>query len=145
MRLFTLMLLAPAIARAQTTGAGAGRGFCADTRTPCRFATVTIQTAPPRRDGSGPQLKDRPSHSYAATDLDGAYRIADVAPGQYCIMGELAGYVSHSDLAANVGEGDPAPFILHETLTAPLQVEADLAGLTYALTLAKGKAASPIR
>ncbi len=64
MRLFTLMLLASAIAQAQATGAVAGRVFCADTHTPCRFATVTIQTAPPRSNEGGPLPKAGPSRRH---------------------------------------------------------------------------------
>lgn len=87
---------------AQDTGSVAGHVLCADTRTPCRFASVTIQSAPQKIDiGPAP-----PSHSYAAaSDLEGAFAMKDVAPGEYYISAVQTGYLSPYDLAANESAG----------------------------------------
>lgn len=92
---------------AQTySGAVSGHVYCADTNTPCRFATVNLQSAPPERAGTAPSEVSS-SHSYGAeADLNGAYRIQGVAPGQYFIVARYAGYVSGYDLAELHSSGD---------------------------------------
>ena len=83
------------------TGAVSGHVNCADTNTPCRFATVNLQSAPPERTGMAP-AEASPSHSYGAeADLNGAYRIEGVAPGEYFIVARYPGYVSGYDLAVS--------------------------------------------
>ena len=94
-------------AGAQEVGNVAGHVTCADSRTPCRFASVTIQSAPAKNTSSG--AAQEKTHSYAAdTGLDGAYAIKDVAPGEYYIQAVQAGYLSPYDLAGNETAGDPS-------------------------------------
>lgn len=83
-------------------GSLSGHLYCADSQTSCRFASVTIQSAPPLKAGK-PVASNAPSHSYSATtDLDGAYQIKAVAPGQYYVLGKLQGYLSAYDLAVSL-------------------------------------------
>jgi hypothetical protein len=87
-------------------GTVSGHLYCADSQTPCRFASVIIQSAPPIRDGK-PVESDAPSHSYSsATDIEGAYQISGVAPGEYYALGKLQGYLSAYDLAVSMYSGD---------------------------------------
>ena len=92
---------------AQTySGAVSGHVYCSDTNTPCRFATVNLQSAPPERAGMA-QSEVSPSHSYGAeADLNGAYRMQGVAPGLYFIVARYAGYVSGYDLAELHSNGE---------------------------------------
>ena len=87
-------------------GTVSGHLYCADSQTPCRFASVIIQSAPPIRDGK-PVASDAPSHSYSsATDIEGAYQISGVAPGEYYALEKLQGYLSAYDLAVSMYSGD---------------------------------------
>ncbi len=87
-------------------GTVSGHLYCADSQTPCRFASVIIQSAPPIRDGK-PVESDAPSHSYSsATDIEGAYQISGVAPGEYYALEKLQGYLSAYDLAVSMYSGD---------------------------------------
>lgn len=101
----TLLCFAAALTAAgqtggRTTGSVSGRVFCSDTQTPCRFATVTIETAPPA-DAVETQPKER--HSYGGTtDLEGNFEIDNVADGDYYILAQLMGYLSPYDMAVGV-------------------------------------------
>jgi len=87
-------------------GTVSGHLYCADSQTPCRFASVIIQSAPPIRDGK-PVASDAPSHSYSsATDIDGAYQMSGVVPAEYYALGKLQGYLSAYDLAVSMYSGD---------------------------------------
>ncbi len=88
------------------SGTVSGHIYCADSNTPCRFATVNLQSVPPERTRM--KLSEiSPSHSYGAeADLDGTYRIQGVAPGLYFIVVRYAGYVSGYDLAEIHSNGD---------------------------------------
>ncbi len=91
---------------AQAVGDVAGRVVCADLRTPCRFASVTIQSAPPK---DGASASGTLSHSYgAATDLEGAYTMKGVVPGEYYTTALQPGYLSPYDLAVNETMGEPS-------------------------------------
>lgn len=112
MRLFSILPLifgfACSVTSGQVTppsGVVTGHVYCADTQTPCRFATVTIQSVPIAIDRtSAPASK---AHSYAApTDLTGSFEIDRVAPGEYYILARLAGYLSPYDLVANELKGE---------------------------------------
>ena len=93
------MAVAAAGAWAQA-GSVAGHVFCADTGTPCRFASVALEEAPPLTSGAAPDLQSGSSVSSAGTtDLDGAFQISGVTPGDYYVTARLAGYVSAYDLA----------------------------------------------
>ncbi len=94
------------------SGAVSGHIYCADTSTPCRFATVNLQRVPPERAGIG-RSADSPAHAYGAeADLNGSYRIQGVEPGAYFIVARYAGYVSGYDMAEIHSNGDL-------TLTSP--------------------------
>ncbi len=105
-------LAAYGTAAAQTTppptGAVTGHVYCADTHTPCRFASVTLEIAPqPRASGSG-SAKSKPRNYAASTDLDGAFQITGVLPGDYYILARQTGYFLPYDLAINEFSDDPA-------------------------------------
>jgi hypothetical protein len=82
------------------TGAVAGSVFCSDSQTPCSFAALTMETAPPKDDnGPSPAVQ---AHSYSASaDINGSFRIDLVLPGDYYILPRLAGYLTPYDIAAN--------------------------------------------
>src|SRR5260370_10835209 len=87
-------------------GTVSGHLYCADSQTPCRPAGSFIQSAPPIRDGK-PVASDAPSHSYSsATDIDGAYQMSGVVPGECYALGKLQGYLSAYDLAVSMYSGD---------------------------------------
>src|SRR5580698_2971723 len=92
---------------AQTNGVPRGKVmghvFCSDSHTPCRFAGVTIQSVPLAAAGN---KANHPSLSYsAATDMDGAFVISNVASGEYYVQARSPGYLSPTDLVAS--EVDP--------------------------------------
>jgi hypothetical protein len=115
-----------------------GHVYCADTHTPCRFASVTIQTAPPAKE-IGPDTANSPSHSYAAsTSLEGAFHISGVAPGDYYILGRQSGYLSPYDIAHSEFPDDPS--LSSKALDIALTRITVRSGLTTAtnLTLSRG-------
>src|ERR1700744_4074637 len=97
--LFLACTLAPSIISAQATGSVSGHVICADTRTPCRFATITLQSteslthATPK---TGAQQKKGSTYT-GVTGLDGPYQINGVAPGDYYVMPLLPGYLNLFD------------------------------------------------
>lgn len=116
-----------------------GHVYCADTQTPCRFASVTLQSAPPAA-GSHDSGKAKTNSYAAATDLDGFYQLASVAPGEYYILGRLAGYLSPFDLASSMFQsGSPMAAKAIDSALSRITVDAD--GATTAnLTLSRGAA-----
>jgi hypothetical protein len=87
-------------------GAISGHVYCADSQTPCRFATITIQSVPPIKSNSVSSEVPQ-THSFSAsTDIDGSYEIRGVTPGEYYILGRFSGYLSPYDLASNAFSGD---------------------------------------
>jgi hypothetical protein len=121
-------------------GAVAGHVYCADTHTPCRFASVTIETAPPAKE-SGPAAANDPSHSYAAsTGLDGAFRISGVAPGDYYILGRQSGYLSPYDIAHSEFQDNPS--LSAKALDVALTRITVSSGLTTATNLSLSRGAS---
>ncbi|MDQ2833712.1 MAG: carboxypeptidase-like regulatory domain-containing protein [Acidobacteriota bacterium] len=84
-----------------SSGAVSGHLYCADTHAPCRFGTVSIQSAPPAKADSGPPVHGDGRSYSAATDMDGAFQIGDVPPGDYYILGRFAGYISPYDVLVN--------------------------------------------
>jgi hypothetical protein len=121
-------------------GAVSGHVYCADTHTPCRFASVTIETAPPSKEG-GPAAANDPSHSYAAsTGFDGAFRISDVAPGDYYILGRQSGYLSPYDIAHSEFQDNPS--LSSKALDVALTRITVTPGLTTATNLSLSRGAS---
>ena len=91
---------------ATPSGTVSGHVYCADTHTPCRFASVTIEAVPQAKE-NGPDAPNSNSHSYAAsTDLDGAFQITGVPPGDYYILARLTGYFLPYDLAVSEFQDD---------------------------------------
>ena len=95
--LIALVVLAVPLVRAQSThssalGSIAGHVFCSDTRTPARFARVTIENVKDFKasEASG----DRGSSLAVDTKLDGSFLIRSVEPGKYYILAEMPGYLS---------------------------------------------------
>lgn len=98
-----LCVLSPVVAFSQSSapGAVAGHVYCADTHTPCRYATVNIEAAPRERDGAPTSSNPQP-HAYSAlTNINGAFEIDGVQPGEYYILAREPGYLCEYDLARN--------------------------------------------
>jgi hypothetical protein len=83
------------------TGTVSGHVFCADTHTPCRFASVTIEAVPQTKGDSPNPLTSKPRDYSASTDLDGAFQITGVIPGDYYVFARLTGYFLPYDLAVS--------------------------------------------
>ena len=138
------MLLLSAVAAAAQTGTVAGHVFCADTQTPCRFANVVLQGAPAVKNGS---VVSGSSGGFGGsfsgqTDLEGAFQISGVAPGDYYILGRLQGYISAYDLAVSEFPNDAT--MKAQALEAGLSrisVEANQTTVAN-LTLARGASLS---
>lgn len=82
-------------------GSVAGKVFCADSNTPCRYATITLIPVPSGRQI--PSKASSPQYS-SISNMDGTYLINDVPAGSYDISGYITGYVSSnvtSDSTAN--------------------------------------------
>lgn len=93
---------------ARASGAVSGHLYCADTHAPCRFAMVTIQSAPPAKGSTGKPVS-ADDHAYSApTDIDGAFQISSVPPGDYYILGRFAGYISPYDVLVNESKDAPS-------------------------------------
>ena len=102
MRLTLLLALLPTLAFAQSStprpedlGTVTGHITCADTQRPARNAGVELVPIKPADDSDYEALSDRwgkygPIH----TDLDGAYTLTDVPPGQYYLRIDLTGYAT---------------------------------------------------
>jgi len=65
-----------------------GHVLCADTNAPARLAKVTLNKLRNDSDASGSAAPG------TTTGLDGEFEIADVPPGRYLVLVELAGYIS---------------------------------------------------
>jgi hypothetical protein len=91
--------LAPSAVFAQITGSVTGHVSCSDTHTPCRFATVQLQTVQSVTHSTKSHAFDQKArNSYAAaTGLDGSYEIDGVAPGDYYVLPRLPGYLDPFD------------------------------------------------
>ena len=111
--------------------------FCGDTSTPCRFASVTVQTLPPQDSGTS----TTPAVSYSTTaDIEGRFSLTAVRVGDYYIVGGLAGYVSPYDYAANAFQDNAS--LRTKAIDAVLPHISVLAGKTAFsdLTLFRGAA-----
>lgn len=98
--LFLALLLLPvprAMAQVSQPGRGTVTGHvdCSDTHTPCRFASVTLEAVP---DPSAHEQAASPVTYAGATDIAGNYRILNVDPGTYFVVGREAGYLSPTDI-----------------------------------------------
>ena len=76
------------------TGTIEGRVICSDTRRPARFASVLVIPIP-TFDAQGnatlPKVKGR---DITKTNLEGSYTLLKIAPGDYFVVAEMAGYRS---------------------------------------------------
>jgi hypothetical protein len=91
--------LVPSIVSAQATGSVSGHVLCSDTRTPCRFATITLQSvdsAARTSAKSRSQPKDT-GVSRGVAGFDGSYLINGVAAGDYYVLAALPGYLNPVD------------------------------------------------
>lgn len=87
-------------------GTVTGHVQCSDTHTPCRFASVVLEEIPAR----GAPVSAQAATYAAPTDLNGAYRIPNVEPGTYFVVGRAPGYLSSTDLIRDLRTGkDPDP------------------------------------
>jgi hypothetical protein len=93
--------IAPAQTTPAPTGTVSGHVFCADTHTPCRFASVTIEAVPPAKGDAPNTPTSKPRDYSTSTDLDGAFQITGVIPGDYYVLARLTGYFLPYDLAVN--------------------------------------------
>jgi len=91
--------LVPSVAFAQATASVSGHVLCTDTRTPCRFATITLQgvdSAARTTAKSQNQPKDTGVYRGIA-GFDGSYQINGVTPGDYYVLAVLPGYLNPVD------------------------------------------------
>ncbi|MBB5341723.1 MSCRAMM family protein [Tunturiibacter gelidoferens] len=80
-----------------------GHVFCGDTQKPARFAEVAL--VPTHTEGGSGFVRN----SVGRTDLEGAFSIGDVPPGQYYVTAQLTGYVNkNSDVQNAVRQGGDA-------------------------------------
>lgn len=90
----SLLAQEPAKPAEPPTGTVTGQVMCADTNLPARFALVTLEPMP--GDGAKSQAKNTTTqmNATAKTDLDGRFVMEKVHPGQYYVVGFLAGYLN---------------------------------------------------
>jgi hypothetical protein len=120
---------------APATGSVTGRVFCTDTHTPCRFASVTLQSvqsvAHTKSVGidkmNEADWKAMQGGSYfGMTGIDGNYVIEGVPPGEYYIHSNFKGYLDPYELALGGSLGDSALGIADIEKTVPkITVAAD--------------------
>jgi hypothetical protein len=124
-------------------GAVSGHVYCADTRTPCRFAQVKIQRV--QKDfhakKTGGKVLEPDNDSYSAlTGIDGGFLITGVAPGDYYIHSSFAGYLDPFQAVFSEFQGeDTIPLESLEKILPRLRVSPGLT-TTSDLTLARGAA-----
>jgi hypothetical protein len=82
-------------------GVVVGHVYCADTNTPCRFASVTIEAVSQAKGNSADSTKSEPRSYATSTDIDGAFQITGVLPGDYYILARMTGYFLPYDLVTN--------------------------------------------
>jgi hypothetical protein len=129
-------------APAALPGSVAGHVYCADTHTPCRFASVTLEAVPQSKAGNSASPNSEPRNYAAETDLDGAFQIDGVPPGDYYILARLTGYFLPYDLAVSEFPNDPV--LRAKAIDAALPRISVSAGLvtTSALNLSLGASLS---
>ncbi len=71
-----------------------GHVICGDTRSPARLATVLIIPIPTFDASGNSTLPKVNGGDLTKTNLDGNYRLAKIAPGDYFVLAELRGYLS---------------------------------------------------
>jgi len=132
-------------AQSTATGQGAvsGHVYCADTRTPCRFADVKIQRVQKnfhaKKTGGNALELDENSYS-AVTGLDGGFLISGVSPGDYYIHSSFPGYLDPFQIVFSEVQGEDT--IPLESLEKALPRITVSSGLTANsdLTLSRGAA-----
>jgi hypothetical protein len=95
---FVCLLSAARIAKAQpspTSGTGAVEGvvYCADTKQPARFATIRVQLLSSIGSTPSSTRQTPPDAAMTVTDLNGAFFIDHLSPGEYVALASLRGYV----------------------------------------------------
>jgi len=119
MRWTLLLALLPTLALAQSPtprpedlGTVTGHITCADTQRPARFAMVSLVPAQITTD-TAETLSPfaRSSIGPIHTDLNGAYAITSVPPGQYYLRVDLGGYVTPLQQFTPAGLKAPTPEI----------------------------------
>jgi hypothetical protein len=134
------------IGRAQTppapTGSVSGHVFCADTHTPCRFASVTIEAVPQVKGDAPNTLTSKPRNYSTSTDLEGAFQITGVVPGDYYALARLTGYFLPYDLAVSeFSENSPLRAKAIDAVLPKITVNAGLT-TTSVLNLSSGASLS---
>ena len=86
--LCTLETAHPQTAKRAPRSTVSGHVLCADTNAPARLAKVTLN---PLRNGADASSTATPG---TTTGLDGGFELADVPPGRYLVLVDLAGYIS---------------------------------------------------
>jgi hypothetical protein len=145
--ILTALSITPSTIPAQATdtkpGAVSGHVYCADTRTPCRFASVKLHRVQAdfhaRKTGGKSLVPDNNSY-LGLTGIDGGFLISGVAPGDYYIHGTFVGYLDPFEVVFSEVRGEDA--IPLESLEKTLPRVTVSSGLTTAfdLTLARGAA-----
>jgi hypothetical protein len=123
-------------------GSVSGHVYCADTHTPCRFASVTLEAVPQPKPGNSASPNAEPRNYATETDLDGAFQVNGVLPGDYYILARLTGYFLPYDLA--VSEFPDDPVLRAKAIDAALPKITVSAGLatTSVLNLSSGASLS---
>jgi hypothetical protein len=121
----TLLLasMQPLLRAQQPTGSVSGHVTCADTQRPARFAQVTLVGVPAATEPPRPDPNATPAQQMAAarasmsamkfvqgqTDVDGAFTISGVNPGDYYVFASVPGYIQPSNQveAAIANGADP--------------------------------------
>ncbi len=100
-------------------GSITGHAFCEDTKKPCRFAAIIAEQI--TTTGSSSQT------SSTVADLDGAFVLTSLPPGQYRVFGELSGYLSPTSLYSPAELASPSTAATPEldTLFPTITVSAD--------------------
>jgi hypothetical protein len=91
------------------TGTVIGRVMCSDTQRPARFARVLLQRVPTGRgvgSGMGDGGRFNLGVGMVETALDGSFVVAGIAPGDYFVSANSAGYVPEREMVqAEVNAG----------------------------------------
>jgi hypothetical protein len=108
-RLYLLLSLSISVASsAQNTspasGAVSGRVLCSDSKTPCRFAIISL--VPIRSNEKGTDTKGTSEDYTAASDMAGVFRFDQVLTGRYVVDAHLAGYLLENRDPNDAGSED---------------------------------------
>jgi hypothetical protein len=104
--------------QAKGTGIVTGHVYCADTKAPARFATVTLQPVSTLGVKPSAQLDNSELPVSLRIGLEGAFTFPAVPPGDYLVLAWLPGYVSPlAQLTTNELHEETDPAAIKQKLT----------------------------